>query len=129
MSTPQLPPPKGSSASFLWLYFGFAGRINREVYWLGIGLLWSVLFVLVGMMIDPYSDEGMPGGVILLAIPSLWCEMALLVKRQHDRGLPWYWCLLAFIPLAGAVWMVLAGLVAGNPGPNAYGERANEIPE
>lgn len=131
MSSPQLPPPKATSASFLWLYFSFNGRINREVYWLGIGLLWSVLFVLVGLMlmIDPYNDQEMPRGVILLAFPSLWCEMALLIKRQHDRGLPWYWCLLAFIPFINAVWMVMAGLIAGDPGPNAYGARPNEKPE
>jgi uncharacterized membrane protein YhaH (DUF805 family) len=129
MSNAQLPPPTASNASFLWLFFGFDGRINREVYWLGIGLLWSVLFVLVGMMIDPSSDDSVPGGVILLAIPSLWCEMALLVKRQHDRGMPWYWCLLAFIPILGAAWMVLAGLIPGDSGANAYGARANEKPE
>lgn len=114
------------TASFIWLFTSFDGRIDRQVYWLGIGLLWCVLFVLVGLMIEPTDSDSVPAGIIFLAIPSLWCEMALLVKRQHDRGLAWYWCLLAFVPLAGVAWMVFAGLVPGNSGPNAYGARTNE---
>lgn len=128
MSNTHLPPPTAANTSLVWLFFGFDGRISREVYWLGIGLLWCVLFVVIRMLVGTSGEEEAAGTVIILAIASLWCEMALLVKRQHDRGLPWFWCLLAFVPIAGAVWMVLAGVIAGDQGANAYGARTNDRP-
>mgnify|MGYP000085472476 CR=1 FL=1 len=128
MPNAQLPPPNASNTTLVWLFFGFDGRISREVYWLSIGLLWCILFVTIQILTGTRSEEEAAGTVIMLAIASLWIEMALLVKRQHDRGLPWYWCLLAFVPIAGAVWMVMAGVLAGDAGANAYGSRPNSRP-
>ena len=126
----ELPPPLkttsgGRSPTIAWLFLSFDGRITREVYWLGLGLLWCVLFVVIQALLSTRSEEEAAGFIVLLAIVSLWCEIALLIKRQHDRGMPWYWCLLAFVPIAGAAWLILAGLLPGDAGPNNFGGRTN----
>ena len=128
MSNAQLPPPV-SSAPFLWLFFGFKGRIGREVYWLSIGLLWCVLFLIIGALVALLGADAASGPVLLLGLASLWCEMAILVKRQHDRGIPWFWCMAAFVPVIGMIWMVVAGIIEGDSGPNVFGERPNQMPD
>ncbi len=128
MSNAQLPPPPDTLAPFVWLFFRFDGRISRQVYWLSIFFLWSVLFVIVGAMVAAMGEERASEFALILGLASLWLEMAVLVKRQRDRGLPWYWCLLAFVPVAGLVWMIAMGVAPGNPGPNAFGERADTPP-
>ena len=125
MPNAQLPPQSASRSDFVWLYLRFDGRIGREVYWLAILLLWCVLFLIIAMLVATRGQAGAEVPTLLLGLASMWCEMAILVKRQHDWGLPWYWCLLAFVPIAGVVWMVACGIVASNPGPNAYGPRPN----
>lgn len=124
---PQISGPTAGRSQFVWLFFGFKGRIGREVYWLAIGLLWAILFVAIGILIEMMGREAAGGPVLVLGVASLWSEVAILVKRQHDRGLPWFWCLLAFIPLAGALWMIACGILKGDDGPNAYGP-APDIP-
>lgn len=126
--TPQLPGPTVGRSHFRWLFLGFDGRIGREVYWLAIALLWTTLFVVVGILVEVMGREAAGGPILLLGIGSLWIEMAILVKRQHDRGLPWYWCLLAFVPLVGAIWLILCGILQGDSGANAYGAQADVPP-
>lgn len=128
MSSAQLPPPTVPNATFVWLYLRFDGRISRQVYWLSIGFLWAVLFVAVGLLVEFLGEEEAAAPSILLGVAALWCEMAVLVKRQHDRGLPWYWCLLAFVPIVGVVWMVAAGIIEGDSGSNAFGPHTDAPP-
>jgi uncharacterized membrane protein YhaH (DUF805 family) len=125
MSNAQLPPQSASGADFVWLYLRFDGRIGREVYWLSILLQWCVLVLVIAVLVFNLGEEGASGPALLLAIASMWCEMAILVKRQHDWGLPWYWCLFAFVPVAGVVWMIACGVVKSHPGPNGFGPRTN----
>jgi uncharacterized membrane protein YhaH (DUF805 family) len=124
---PNPVQPAGVDA-FTWLFFRFDGRISRQVYWLSIFFLWSVLFVIVGAMVAAMGEEKASEFALILGLASLWLEMAVLVKRQRDRGLPWYWCLLAFVPIAGLVWMIAMGVVPGDPGPNAFGDRPDTPP-
>jgi uncharacterized membrane protein YhaH (DUF805 family) len=103
-----------------WLFFAFDGRISREVYWLGIGLI-------CGDPADPDRSfrrrhRGRRAGamIIFVGVIALWAEIALLVKRLHDRDLPGFWALIAkFLPFVGVLWMVLAGLMTGDAGPTA----------
>ncbi len=104
-----------------WVLFGFDGRIGREVYWLGIGLIWCVLIVGLGYILSTFGEEAAGGPVLVLGMLALWAEIALLVKRLHDRGMPGFWALLAFIPFAGFLWVVIVGVLPGMRGPNVYG--------
>ncbi|MCT8970817.1 DUF805 domain-containing protein [Microbaculum marinisediminis] len=132
-NNPQIQGPRSAEQeagreAFAWLFFGFNGRIGREAYWLAIGLLWSVLFVTISLLVSAVGQEAAAGPTLMLGLASLWLEMAILVKRQHDRGLPWFWCLLAFVPVVGMIWVVAAGVIPGDEGPNAFGDRADTPP-
>jgi len=136
----ELPPPLkttsgGPGPSIAWLMLSFDGRISRQVYWLGLGLLFCVLSVVVGFFAEDLAqqaalnpeaaEEATSDMLLILMLPMIWTQTALLIKRQHDRGLPWFWCLLAFVPIAGVAWLILAGLLEGDTGPNSYGLRPN----
>ncbi len=118
-------PPTGGAAAppdMAWLFFRFDGRIGREAYWLGLGFIW-VLFLGLVMALGEDLEEAAEGGLFWVAfIISQWAELALLVKRLHDRALPGLWALVKFIPFAGILWMILAGLMSGDDGANGYGE-------
>ncbi len=127
MSNAQ-PPQLATSTSFAWLFLSFRGRISRGVYWLSFGFIVCVLFVLVSLLVKTVGEDAASVPMVVLALATMWLEMALLVKRQHDRGLPWFWCLLAWLPVVGILWSIAAGVIPGDKGPNAYGDRPNVPP-
>lgn|GEM_PF-789012 len=127
-NTGPAPAQPAGQAEFIWLLFRFDGRIGREAYWLSILLLSCILFIILSITIAWIGLEATEGALVFFAIPSLWVQMAILIKRQHDRGLAWYWCALSFVPVFGLIWMIAMGVIPGNTGPNAYGERANTPP-
>lgn len=52
----------------------------------------------------------------------VWVELAILVKRWHDRDRPGVMVLVLFIPFIGGIWTLIeCGFLDGTPGPNIYG--------
>ena len=52
----------------------------------------------------------------------LWTALALQIKRWHDRDKSWVWIFISFIPLVGAIWVLVeCGFMDGTPGPNKFG--------
>lgn len=73
-------------------------------------------------MIGLYSIEaglGVLSGIYTLAvlIPSL----AVTVRRLHDIGRSGWWLLIAFIPLIGALILLIFTVLDSKPGSNQYG--------
>ena len=133
------------------ILFSFDGRINRGKFWLGylLGGIISIVFFGIGMSMLPWDqmmavgpdgapilDEagnpklnlenvswGIPSiffGIGLLS--SLYMSFALMVKRCHDRGFSGWMSLIALIPVAGSIWMLIAlGIMEGEKGPNKWG--------
>jgi uncharacterized membrane protein YhaH (DUF805 family) len=108
-------------------YADFEGRARRAEYWmfalinglivfglLMIGLILSLLIGLIG-----YVLFAILAGVYALAVmlPSL----AVGVRRLHDTGRPGVFLLLALIPFAGPIIMLVFAAQEGTPGPNQYG--------
>lgn len=150
-AAPGLSRDEGDAMGIGSLLFSFAGRINRAKFWLGY-LLATVLSLLimggasallpwdqilvVGADGTPVLDElgmqklnlenvnwGLP--VLLFGlglILSLVMSFALMVKRCHDRGYSGWMSLIALIPVAGGIWMLIAlGIMEGERGPNTWG--------
>jgi uncharacterized membrane protein YhaH (DUF805 family) len=60
-----------------------------------------------------------------VVIVSIWCGVALGVKRLHDFGQPGIVAASLFVPiLSYAVFIVLC-LYPGDPGPNRFGTMTN----
>jgi uncharacterized membrane protein YhaH (DUF805 family) len=113
-----------------WLFFRFSGRISRAVYILGF------LFMTVVMTFPLYQSLRLPVEseaaqiwyfvFMAAALAALWVHIAFSVKRLHDIGRPGIIAAVLFIPVISIVAFVALCVIAGTPGPNQYGENANE---
>jgi len=134
-----------------WYLFRFDGRINRALFWWGqVNILCVMLLtlLLIGVIswlvgsrgpfsldaddifkiVDPatyrWSDFDKLLPVKLAAIaPVLWMQLALSIKRLHDRGRSGWWMLPFFVlpglyhqfedRLPDSYWMLPLSLAAG----------------
>jgi uncharacterized membrane protein YhaH (DUF805 family) len=109
--------------------FSFSGRATRAEWW--------VLNLVVGIPVW-ICMEGTPEGyrpsvlALLLIVPivatAAWLLVAVSIRRLHDRGMKWTYCLLSLIPAVGMGWLTVeCGLLPGTPGPNDFGTRAYRV--
>jgi len=105
-------------------YATFTGRARRKEYWFFtlFNLLIMLVLSIIDGMIGLYSIEaglGVLSGIYTLAvlIPSL----AVTVRRLHDIGRSGWWLLIAFIPLIGALILLIFTVLDSKPGSNQYG--------
>lgn len=94
-------------------------------YWMffllnvGVSVVASILDGILGM-------SGMIGGVygpltvvamLALIIPGI----AVAVRRLHDQDKPGWWLLLVFVPIIGAIVLLVFMFLEGTKGDNQYG--------
>ena len=119
------------------LLFGFTGRIGRARYWLGQLLQWAFLLVVVFALaivdaLDPAVLESdaarITVTIVLVAVLViiLLSQLALSVKRAHDRERTGVWAILMlflalFVPFLGIWLLIWLGFLRGSTGPNQYG--------
>ena len=105
-------------------YATFEGRARRKEYW--YFQLFNVVAVVVLAFIDlavgSFSEEagiGLLSGLYSLAvfIPSI----AVTVRRLHDTNRSGWWFLIYFIPLVGAIVMLVFTVLDSQPGANRFG--------
>ncbi|MBK8455834.1 MAG: DUF805 domain-containing protein [Phyllobacteriaceae bacterium] len=107
----------------------FEGRINRGKFWAGVGVLWVLSLVLIGLDMSflPPIIELQPGIgygplTLLMFAVSLYVGIALYVKRWHDRDKSGWWTLIALVPIIGGIWLLVeCGFLPGTKGPNKFG--------
>jgi len=118
---PFTVPHRPEPPSLRQMYFSFRGRVSRRVFWrhgvlalLGIGLLATALLDIA--RIAPETGETWVNLLLL------WPSLALSVKRWHDRDKTGWWVLLVFLPLIGAIWLLIeCGCLRGTAGANRFG--------
>jgi len=99
-----------------FLFTSFEGRINRQLWWTGIGVIFGGS--VIARMI--FGNHGIIP--IVLGIIFLITGLALHIKRCHDRDKSGWWCLLLIVPLVGVIWAIVElGILEGVRGPNEYG--------
>lgn len=115
--------------TFLWVIFGFSGRISRAAYFLANVLISLFpLFALYRLTLLPDGAEVPSGWTFLFlafAVVGLWSQLALGVKRLHDFGRPGVIAVTLFIPFLSIFIFLLLCFYPGNPGPNQYGKQTN----
>lgn len=112
----------------LALYTEFSGRARRREFWMFN--LFNTLFAITLLLIDNalgislyYVGNNLGAGylyslyVLLVFIPSL----ALSVRRLHDISKSGWMLLIGFIPLVGAIWLIVLFLKDSSTGKNKYG--------
>jgi uncharacterized membrane protein YhaH (DUF805 family) len=113
-------------------YATFSGRARRSEFWYWV--LFSALVGIVlsafagatgGIQVDPatgmptYGATGLLANLVSLALflPSL----AVTVRRLHDTDRSGFWWFIGFVPLVGAVILIVFTALAGTVGPNRFG--------
>ncbi len=121
-----------SLGSFL---FSFNGRIPRSAFWLKfvlpyfvITLVLAVVDAMLGtaMVADTGTSAAATGsaGILsgLFTVAAIWPGLAIYAKRWHDRNKSGWWTLIGFVPLIGALWMLIeCGFLRGTAGSNRFG--------
>lgn len=105
-------------------YAMFEGRSRRKEFWqfaLFVFLV-QVVLAIFDRMTGTYSEGaefGLLGGVfsLFVLIPSI----AVTVRRLHDIGRTGWWILIYFLPLIGAIVMLVFMVLDSQPETNQYG--------
>jgi uncharacterized membrane protein YhaH (DUF805 family) len=109
-------------------YFNFSDRACRSEFW--YWLLFNVIVGIVAAVIDANMNTQLVTLVFDLAtiIPTI----AIGVRRLHDLDASGWWILLNFIPLIGAIALLVWFAIKGTDGPNRFGPdplAANQLPD
>ena len=113
--------------------FSFKGRINRAKYWLIQLLMLATTLSLFILALSTGRSDNDPvigsdpdvGRIViftLFSVISTWINLAIQIKRWHDRDRSGWWVFIQLIPLIGAIWaFVELGCLKGTGGPNRFG--------
>lgn len=108
-------------------YFGFSGRAPRSEYWwwqLFVVLLIGSAFLLdaqMGWVIDPEREDAPGWAASLASLALFFPNLAMAVRRLHDRDRSGWWILIGVIPLIGGLILLVWYLSRGTPGDNRFG--------
>lgn len=128
--------------------FSFQGRLNRKGFWIGFLLNFAFLFLFANFVLNPTAYSWISLLPLLLCLYSL---SAIIVKRLHDRNRSGKALLMIIVPIIcyatslgvtgtmalllgiimpcfiGTMLLLEWGVFAGNPNPNAYGNKGLSI--
>lgn len=99
-------------------YTDFKGRANRPQYWYFFLFNFLISFVL-GFIDGLIFGANVISLVYTLAV--LVPGIAIAVRRLHDLGKPWFWLLVALIPLVGGIALIVLFCLKGEEKENAWG--------
>lgn len=105
-------------------YAVFSGRARRMEYWMFV--LFNIIFGMIAFYLDKtlglaYSEYGYGPIYGLYTLFVLIPSIAVAVRRLHDIGKSGWMLLLVFIPLIGAIWLLVLFVRNGDTGSNSYG--------
>lgn len=127
-------------------YAQFSGRSRPKEYWMFClflllcmaGLTFAETVLGLGSTYDwvyrngwnMSAGAGHEGGPLvgLFALVTLIPSLAVAVRRLHDSDRSGFWLLLAFLPLIGAIWLLVLMIMGGTRGPNRYGPDPVDYP-
>ena len=99
-------------------YAVFGGRARRKEYWMFF--LFNIIILLVlGFVEGLFGSPGIIG--ILYSLAVLIPCIAVSVRRLHDTGRSGWWLLIGFVPLLGAIVLLVFMVQDSKPGDNQYG--------
>ena len=99
-------------------YVNFEGRAARSEYW-----YWVLFIVIVEVaFLIVISILPLLGLLYLVfALGVLLPSIAVTVRRLHDIDKSGWWILISFIPLIGAIILIIWECTKGTLGPNRFG--------
>ena len=100
-------------------YAVFSGRARRKEYWMFF-LLYFIAMIVANVIDVAAMTMGAVTLIVSLGlfIPSL----AVSIRRLHDINKSGWWMLIAFIPLVGAIVLLVFFCKDGTNGSNPFGD-------
>lgn len=105
-------------------YANFEGRARRAEYWwyaLGNFILLIIAMILDNVLGITMGQMGYGPIYALLALATFIPGLAVGIRRLHDVGKSGWFYLIIFIPIIGAIWLLILFFTEGTQGPNQYG--------
>lgn len=97
-------------------YAQFSGRSRRSEYWWFT--LANVLLQALCIIVDVVVGTPL---TLIVSIALFVPGMAVTVRRLHDTNRSGWWILIAFVPLVGAILLIVWLATEGERQPNLYG--------
>ncbi len=99
-------------------YADFKGRARRKEYWMFVlfNFIASWVLVILGSLIK------FPWLSYIYALAVLVPSLAVLVRRLHDTGRSGWWFFIGFVPIVGAIWLLVLMCLDSQPEANNWGE-------
>ena len=110
-------------------YCNFSGRASRSEFW------WFYLFscivswivsLVVGIVSD-WNINSLNIGSWIVILALLLPSLGLSVRRLHDIGKSGWWWFISFIPLVGAIILLVWWCKDSQMEPNEYGPVPNLV--
>lgn len=119
-------------------YANFRGRARRSEYWFFalFNLIAIWLCILLDKMLGTTFNFGALGNQMPISYGYIYAfynlavlipGLAVAVRRLHDVGKSGWFLLIAFIPLVGAIWLLVLFFTDSKPGPNKWGPNPKDI--
>lgn len=104
-------------------YCNFIGRASRSEYWWWV-LFMALLGFVIGFILGLFGASGSTVQVIqgIVGLVFLLPGLGVAVRRLHDINKSGWWLFLAFIPLVGAIILIIWFCKPSDSGINAYGD-------
>lgn len=99
-------------------YAVFSGRACRTEYWMFFLFNFTITLAL-GLVAGILKGAGVLSALYSLAV--LLPNIAVSFRRLHDTGRSGWWLLISFIPLIGAIILIVFFVTDSQPEKNQYG--------
>ena len=104
-------------------YAVFSGRARRKEYWMFT--LFNLIIAFVLGFIDGITGMANEGGLgvlsIIYSLAVLIPGLAVAVRRLHDTSRSGWWLLISFVPLIGAIVLLVFLVQDSQQGENKHG--------
>ena len=107
-----------SISTCLKKYFNFKDRASRSEYWY-FQLVLTPIYIWSQF---PSNDTQILVIQLILTFGSLIPGISAGVRRLHDRDKSGWFMLISFIPILGAIFLIVMLAEKGTPGKNKFGE-------
>lgn len=110
-------------------YAQFEGRARPKEFWMFylVSTIVSLGLLAIDVLIGTYNEDlgvGAINGLFLVVI--LTPFLAVGCRRLHDTGKSGWLQLVALVPIAGAIILIVFWALGGHPGENQYGRNPAE---
>lgn len=107
----------------LWL--AVDGRATRFDYWMRWVVPYFIGAIIVAFLDDVLGTANPAGGfgvfMVIYVIAAIWPNLAVGIKRCHDRDRSGWFLLIGLVPFLNLWLLVELGFLRGTTGPNRFG--------